>query len=304
MAQERLTKDQRREQAREIARLDREQRQKAQRRTSILIRTGATVAIVGVLAAVGWGIWAGTRPAGPGPANMAADAILLTSDGDGGITAVSTAGVPADGTPTATDPSDYDVPVHIVTYIDFGCPYCQLFETSNGPQIRELIAQGYATLEVHPINLLTRAFLGDRYSARSANAGACVAAYEPDAFLDVSDAFFAQQPAESGPGLTNAEIITLLEGAGVSSPEITDCVNNESFKGWVDAATERALLGPLPNTDEEKVDGTPTILVNGVKYSPSDLSSVDEFSTFVAQNADFSSTDDDATPTPTPTPTP
>lgn len=302
MAQERLTKDQRREQAREVARLEREQRLKAERRNGILIRVGATVAIVGVLAAVGWGIWAGTRPAGPGPANMASDGILLTGDGDGGITAVSTAGIAADGTPTATDPSDYDVPVHIVTYIDFGCPYCQAFETANGPQIRELIAQGYATLEVHPINLLENQFLGDRYSARSANAGACVAAYEPDAFLDVSDAFFAQQPVETGPGLTNAEIITLLEGAGVSSQQITDCVNNESFKGWVDAATERALGGPLPNTDEEKVTGTPTILVNGVKYAPSDLSSTDEFAAFVAQNADFSSTDDSATPTPTPTP--
>ena len=301
MAQERLTKDQRREQAREIARLEREQRMKSQRRNGILIRVGATVAIVGVLAAVGWGIWAGTRPAGPGPANMAADAILLQGDGEGGITAVSTDGVPADGTPTATDPSDYDVPVHIVTYLDFGCPYCQLFETANGAQIRELVAQGYATLEVHPINLLTSAFLGDRYSARSANAGACVAAYEPDSFLDVSDAFFAQQPPENGPGLTNAEIITLLDGAGVNSQEVTDCVNNESFKGWVAAATERALTGPLPNTDEEKVTGTPTVLVNGVKYSPADLSSPDEFAAFVAQNADFS-TDDSATPTPTPTP--
>jgi len=304
VAQERLTKDQRREQAREIARLEREQRMKSQRRNGILIRAGATVAIVGVLAAVGWGIWLGTRPEGPGPANMAADAIVLQGDGDGGITAVMTDGIPADGTPTATDPSDYDVPVHIVTYIDFGCPFCQLFETSNGPQIRELIEQGYATLEVHPINLLSTAFQGDRYSARSANAGACVAAYEPDAFLDVSDAFFAQQPAESGPGLTNGEIIELLDGAGVNSQEVTDCVNNESFKGWVTAATERALTGPLPNTDEVKVTGTPTVLVNGVKYAPSDLSSVEEFAAFVTQNADFSSTDDDATPTPTPTPTP
>ena len=301
MAQERLTKDQRREQAREIARLEREQRQKTQRRNSILIRVGSTVAIVGVLAAVGWGIWAGTRPEGPGPANMASDGILFTGV-DGTVTAVETPGIDADASPTATDPSDYDVPVHIVTYIDFGCPFCNQFETANAPQIRELIEQGYATLEVHPINLLSTQFQGTRYSARAANASACVAAYEPESFLDVSDAFYAQQPAEDSQGFDNAGILAVLASADVESDEITNCVNNESFKGWVDAATERALTGPLPNTDAEKVGGTPFILVNGVQYSPSDLSSVEEFAAFVAQQADFS--EDSPTPTPTPTPTP
>jgi protein-disulfide isomerase len=303
VAQERLSKDQRREQAREIARLEREERQKSQRRNSILIRVGATVAIVGVLAAVGWGIWAGTRPAGPGPANMASDGIVLQG-GDGGITAVETAGVAADGTPVATDTADYDEPVRIVTYIDFGCPFCAQFETTNSAQIHELIEQGYATLEVHPINLLSNQFLGSRYSARSANAAACVAQYQPDSFLDVSDAFFAQQPAEDSEGLDNAQILTLLDGAGVSSDEITNCVNSESFKGWVDAATERALLGPLPNTEEVSVSGTPFILVNGVRYTGA-LDDPSVFAAFVAQNADFESTDDTgATPTPTPTPTP
>lgn len=298
MAQERLTKDQRREQAREIARLEREQRQKAQRRNGILIRVGATVGIVAVLAAVGWGIWVGTRPAGPGPANMASDGILFTGS-DGTVTAVETDALAADETPTATDPSDYDVPVHIVTYIDFGCPYCQLFETTNADQINEMVAGGVATLEVHPINLLKNQFQGTRYSARSANAAACVAAFEPDSFPDVSAAFFAQQPAESSAGLSNSEIVTLLSTAGVSSDEVTNCVNSESFKGWVNASSARALAGPLPNTEEEKVDGTPTILVNGVKYS-GPLDDPQAFATFVAENADFG--DDSATPTPTPAP--
>ena len=300
MAQERLTKDQRREQAREIARLEREQRQKTQRRNGILIRVGATVGIVALLGAVGWGIWSGTRPAGPGPANMASDGILLTGS-EGAVTVAETPALAVDDEPHATDPSEYDVPVHIVTYIDFGCPYCGLFETTNGAQIRDMVAQGLATLEVHPINLLSTKFQGTRYSARSANASACVAAYEPDSFLDVNEAFFAQQPEESSKGLSNDEILTLLAGAGVDSDEVTNCVNSESFKGWVDAATTRALTGPLPNTEEERVTGTPTILVNGVRYGGA-LDDPQAFAAFVTQNADFS--DPDATPTPTPTPTP
>lgn len=301
MPQERQTKDQRRDEAREIARIEREKRQKAEARNKILIRGGVTVVIVAVIAAVGWGIWLGTRPEGPGPANMASDGILFTGS-SGAITPVESDGVPAGGDPTATDPADYDVPVHIVTYIDFGCPFCQQFETTNAAQIRDLITGGYATLEVHPINLLSNSFQGSEYSLRSANAGACVAAYAPDKFLDVSDAFYAQQPAESTTGLTDAEILTLLSGAGVSSDKVTSCVNNQEFKGWVDAATTRALSGPLPNTTETKIAGTPTILVNGVRYTGS-LSDATAFSTFVAQNADFTSTDG-STPTPTPTPTP
>jgi protein-disulfide isomerase len=234
---------------------------------------------------------------------MASDGILFTST-DGAITPVETEGIPAEGTPTATDPSDYDVPVHIVTYIDFGCPFCKAFEDGNSEQIQALVEQGYATLEAHPINLLSRSFQGDRYSARSANAGACVAAYEPEKFLDVSAAFYAQQPAETGPGLTNDEIVTLLQGAGVDSQDVVDCVKNESFKDWVTASTTRALAGPLPNTDEPKLSGTPLVLVNGVKYTPAanKLGDPQEFAAFVTANADFSSTDDGASPTPTPTP--
>ena len=298
--QQRLTKDQKREIAREMARAERDKRLKSQARNRILIRVGATVGVIALLAAVGGGIWLATRPAGPGPANMASDGVLFRGS-DGVATVVSTPALAADDDPIATDPDAYDAPARIVTYIDFGCPFCALFENANAAQIEELVASGEATLEVHPINLLRNAFLGDRYSARSANAGACVAAYEPEAFFDVSAAFFAQQPAETGNGLTNSEIVELVKGAGVTSDKVEPCINNEEFKGWVTAATDRALAGPLPNTEEEKVTGTPTILVNGVKYQPSDLSDPIEFLAFVQS---VRATDSSSDPTPTPTPTP
>ncbi|MEO5535295.1 MAG: thioredoxin domain-containing protein [Pseudolysinimonas sp.] len=302
MAQERQTKDQRRDEAREIARIEREKRQKSEARNTILIRGGVTVAIVAVIAAVGWGIWIGTRPEGAGPANMASDGILLTGS-NGAITPVTTDGVPAGADPTPTDPKKYDVPVHIVTYIDFGCPFCNQFETANSGQIRQLLQDGLGTLEVHPINLLSTSFLGSGYSLRSANAGACVAAYAPDKFLDVSDAFFKQQPAENTAGLTDAEIVTLLASAGASSDKITSCVNNEEFKGWVNASTTRVLSDPALKNPGSGKFGTPTIIVNGVFYQPSNLSDPQEFATFLTKNADFSS-GGGATPSPTPTPTP
>lgn len=299
MAQERLTKDQRREQARELARLEREARLKAQARNRILIRVGATVGVVALLAAIGGGIWFATRPAGPGPVNMASDGILFTGNADGEVEAVQTGAVPAEGTPIPTDPDAYDVPARIVTYIDYGCPYCNQFETTNASQIAELVAAGYATLEVHPISILDGAFLGSEYPTRAANAMACVAVSKPNAFLDASAALFAGQPAEQTEGLTDDEIRDILDSAGALDDEISACIGEKRYAGWVEAATDRATSDPDLANPSTGGFGTPTILVNGVRYTGA-LDDPSAFATFVAENADFSESD----PTPTPTPTP
>lgn len=298
MPEERLTKDQRRDYARELARLEREKRLRAQSRNRILIRVGVTVAILGVLAGVAGGVWLATRPVGPGPANMLSDGILLTGS-DGEITAVETPGIADGDDPVATDPTEYDdALLHIVTYLDFGCPFCQLFETTNTQQIQELVASGTATLEVHPIEILDNSFLTSRYPSRAANAAACVAAYEPSGFLDVSEAFFAGQPAEGTEGLSNGEIIDLVTGAGVESDEVNACINDERYKGWVQLASDRATEGPLPNTDVEKVTGTPTVIVNGVKY-PGALDDPSAFQAFLASVIDTDEpTGDGSTPAP------
>jgi protein-disulfide isomerase len=297
VAQERLSKDQRREQARELARLEREARLKAQARNRILIRVGVTLGIVALLGGIAGGIWLATRPVGPGPVNMASDGILFTGTDDGEIEAVQTGAVPADGTPVATDPDAYDVPARIITYLDYGCPFCNQFETTNAAQIEELIAAGYATLEVHPISILDRAFLGSEYPTRAANAMACVAAEEPDAFLDANAALFASQPAEQTEGLTDDEIRGVLDTAGALNDEISACIGDRRYEGWVVAATERATNDPDLANPSTGGFGTPTVLVNGVRYTGA-LDDPQAFAAFIAQNADF----DEPAPTPTPTP--
>jgi protein-disulfide isomerase len=297
VAQERLSKDQRREQARELARLEREARLKAQARNRILIRVGVTLGIVALLGGIAGGIWLATRPVGPGPVNMASDGILFTGTDDGEVEAVQTGAVPAEGTPVATDPDAYDVPARIITYLDYGCPFCNQFETTNAAQIEELIAAGYATLEVHPISILDRAFLGSEYPTRAANAMACVAAEEPDAFLDANAALFASQPAEQTEGLTDDEIRGVLDTAGALNDEISACIGDRRYEGWVVAATERATNDPDLANPSTGGFGTPTVLVNGVRYTGA-LDDPQAFAAFIAQNADF----DEPAPTPTPTP--
>lgn len=299
MAQERLTKDQRREQAREIARLEREARLKAQRRNGILIRVGATVGVLALLGAIAGGIWLGTRPAGPGPVNMASDGILFTGTDDGEVEAVRTGAVPGDGTPVPTDPDAYDAPARIVTYIDYSCPVCQAFETTNAGQIEQLVAAGYATLEVHPVAILDRLFQGSEYSTRAANAMACVAAEKPDSYLDAAAAMFASQPAEGTAGLTDDEIRDVLESADALTDEISACIGDRRYEGWVKAATDRASADPALANPSSGGFGTPTVFVNGVRYEGA-WNDPTAFAAFIAQNADFSEVE----PTPTPTPTP
>ena len=77
-------------------------------------------------------------------------------------------------------------------------------------------------------------------SSRAANAVACVAENEPDSFWDAHATLFANQPDEGTSGLSNSEIIGLFEGAGITSEAVASCINDESFKSWVTAASDRA----------------------------------------------------------------
>ncbi|MET1044122.1 MAG: hypothetical protein ABWX59_08405, partial [Microbacteriaceae bacterium] len=65
--------------------------------------------------------------------------------------------------------------------------------------------------------------------------------------------------------------------------KIEDCIEDRQFESWVKDATARALNGPIPNSDIESVKGTPTILVNGVKYEYSFPFDAQEFAQVVSQ---------------------
>ncbi|TYL54435.1 DsbA family protein [Agromyces mariniharenae] len=304
--QPRQTRNERREAAREKARILREQQKKRERRNRALLITGVTV-VVALIAAVIIGIVVqNTKPAGPGPQNMASDGIVLTAGEDGSIVAVETPALDAGEAPTPTVPDESGEVANIVMYIDYLCPFCGQFEATNSDSIRTMVESGAATLEVHPIAILTNKSAGTQYSLRAANAAACVADSSPDSFFDFNAILFENQPEEGTSGLTNDELKTLADEAGVSSlSTIEQCIDDQQFKSWVQDATNRALTEPIPNTDPElpSVTGTPTVLVNGQQYGGS-LEDPQEFQAFVLQATSATFNDSGATPTPTPTPAP
>jgi protein-disulfide isomerase len=288
----RLTKNQRREAAREKAKQLREQQRKKDIRNRAILISSLSVVVLAIIVGVTLVIVSTLKPAGPGPANMASDGVVIGQD----FVAQTTPALQAGESPVAStsDPGVADIRV----YLDYMCPYCGQFEATNNEQIGQWVSSGAATVEIHPISILDRGSLGTKYSTRSANAAACVANYSPDQFWQFNTLMFQNQPAENTEGLDDSTIKDLISQAGAQNlDQIDSCIDDGEFKGWVADATSRALQGPLPGTDEEKVTGTPTVLVNGQKYGGS-LTDANAFSAFVVQVV--GTAESTATPTPTP----
>jgi protein-disulfide isomerase len=237
----RPTKAERRESAREQARLLREAQEKRERRNRLLLIGGLVVAVALIAVAVFSIIGAGQTK------DLADVAAPANTDGKGGVI------VGADGVGTATE----GAPV-VDVYADFMCPVCSQFEEINGPMLEELRQSGQATLQMHPVAILDRFSEGTAYSTRSAQAAAVVADAAPEQFLAFWQALFDNQPAENTPGLSDEEIAGIAVDAGVPQA-VADTFTEGRFTDWVTAATELAAT-------EHQPFGTPTVIVDGTKF--------------------------------------
>jgi protein-disulfide isomerase len=262
------SKNARRQNARETAKARREDDRRRQRRNRIVIQGGIGAAVLAAVVIIVLVVNTSSRNAttnastAVGPKNMATDGIVLHGV-SGKVEPVSTAGIPAKSTPSPVATSNADGTARVVSYIDWACPVCKQFEATYSTQILDRVAQGKATLEIHPVSILDRNFQTSRYASRAANAAACVANYDPSQFLSVQTEFYDNQPAERSTGLTNSQIKALIVKGGVDDPKVASCVDNESFKSWVTATTNRAIADASLVSPSSQGFGTPTVLVDG-----------------------------------------
>jgi protein-disulfide isomerase len=285
--------------ARDRARELRELHQKQDKRRRLIVQAGIAAALVVIVAIVG--IVLVLRPAETrGPQNMLSDGIKIGEQ----LKAVQTAGLQPGGDPV---PSESNPPavIDIRLYVDYHCAECGRFEQTNGEQLRNWAATGAATVEIHPVAMLTTTS-ATQYSLRAAAAAACVADLAPDHFYDFHEALLRNQPEEKSDGPADDEILDLAEAAGVTAlGQIRRCVAEDRFRSWVKEATARALAGPIPNASIPAVDAPLVILVNGERFVPSADMDPGELARFVVQAAgDAFSSNPTPTPTPTPTETP
>jgi len=298
---DRLTKNARREAAREKAKKLRNQQRRKEKRTRFFIQSAVIVAAIAIIAIVFLVITSSVRPPAAGPKNMASDGILIGQD----LLAVSTPAIAPGATPTPNVRDTTSGVISIQIFLDYMCPVCGAFEQTNGEQIRTLVASGAATVEIFPFSILDRSSQGTMYSTRAANAAACVANYSPNQFYEFNRIMYdpAVQPAENSTGLTDAQLTSLTTQAKVDSADsIASCIKDQRFTGWVQDAHDRAIANGVPNSDVTSVTSTPTVIVNGLQYKGA-VNDASAFRAFLLQAANTNFTDN-ATATPTPTPAP
>ncbi len=291
--------------ARERARELRELHKKQDRRRRLLLQGGIAASLLVIVAVIAIVIFVFPPTQSRGPQNMLSDGIKIGED----LKAVKTPGLQPGDEPTPSVENAAGV-VDIQLYVDYLCTDCAAFQQNNDEQLRSWVESGAATLEIHPLALLTTKSAGSQYSLRAAAVAACVADLSPDHFYDFHVDLLNNQPDQGTEGYTDEQLVGRAEHAGVTAiGQIRRCVDETRFRSWVKAATVRALEGPVPNADISMIEGELTVLVNGHVFPYSQDFDAAELAQFVVQAAgdEFSSNptptpgpSDGATPTPAP----
>ncbi|MET0577209.1 MAG: thioredoxin domain-containing protein, partial [Ilumatobacteraceae bacterium] len=193
---DRPTKNERRQHAREVARQRADAEKRRKRRNRWFLQGGigvGIIAIAAIITIVVVNVNNANTVSATGPKNMATGAIQFTAQ-DGKVTPVTTGNVTANGTPTPVPTKNADGAVAVTEYVDWACPVCKQFEAAYADQILDRVKSGDATLAIQPVSILDRSYQNSRYASRAANAAMCVANYAPDKFLDVQTQFFDNQP--------------------------------------------------------------------------------------------------------------
>jgi protein-disulfide isomerase len=150
-------------------------------------------------------------------------------------------------------------PVTVDLYEDFQCPNCKAFEAQSGSTLAQLVAAGTVQAHYHGMAFLDTS-ANANYSTRALNAAAAVlTAGGPTAFQAFHDLLFTNQPAESGSGLTDDQLVTYATQAGATGTKVAQAIRNQTYADWVKSSTDQA--------SKNGVTATPTVLVGGKKLA-------------------------------------
>ncbi|WP_323781181.1 DsbA family protein [Thalassovita sp.] len=146
-----------------------------------------------------------------------------------------------------------DAPVTLMEYASFTCPHCANF--NNGP-LKKVKAE---YIETGKVKLIYR----DVYFDRPGLWAAMIARCDPNRFFGISDLLYADQHDWIGDGNLktieqNLRKIGLV--AGLTQDQLNSCLS--------DGDKAQALYTWFQqNAEADDVSGTPTLFINGEKYS-------------------------------------
>jgi protein-disulfide isomerase len=160
---------------------------------------------------------------------------------------------------TAPAVSDYsigspDAKVKIVEYASFTCPHCANFHETVWPSLKtEYIDTG-------KVHFTLREVYFDRYGLWAALVARCGGEMK---YFGIHDMLFAKQSewvAAESPQQVVDNLKTIGRAAGLEDAAMDVCLN--------DTANAEALIKQFQtNFEADGVEGTPTLFINGTKYS-------------------------------------
>lgn len=259
-----LTKNEKREAARaKAAAILIENDKRHKRRIITFWLTGITtvLAIGGLIATIILTGQASTMAASlTAPNNMATNGVIMTSDTN---TIKNTGYDLEQGTPADADAlikeAGLDFKPNITIYLDYACPHCKEFEQKNSAYLDTLLQSGKVTVEYKPIIVI-----GSSLSFDGGNTAACVANFAPDKFLKLNNSLFTLTDS----GGNDRSIRPLIDDLNLdqdTKTKVLSCMSGNVFGKWLEKATDTALAAKN-DSGGALVTGTPTILIDGVKY--------------------------------------
>jgi protein-disulfide isomerase len=301
---ERLTKNERRQQAREKARLAREKERKRQKRNRLLWQGGIVVVVIAVVVVVGLVVANSFKPAGPGPKNMATGGVTLQKD----LKVKKTKALPNDAQRQEPFKKFDKKPLPVQVFFDFTCPACGNFEQTYGNMLEQYTGSGDIELDLYPITFLDAQSQGTKYSSRASNMFGCVVDQQPKYTMSVYQKLFDEkvQPDEGSAGLTDDELLDQAKAAGVdTNGDFKSCVKSKQFMPFFQANTkqvlEKEVLGlqkgarlqenpqtgkMQPANQAQRLVSTPLILVNGKQWVSNEDGDLESYILKQLQNAD------------------
>lgn len=162
---------------------------------------------------------------------------------------------------------DEDAPTVVTVYEDLQCPVCQDFEQATGDQLAQGIESGDVRVEYRLVSFLDSAS-SNEYSSRALNALlVTLDTTGVDAFKELHDALYADQPAEGGPGPEDDALTQAAVAAGADEDAVTDPIKDKIYEQWIKNATEAM------STND--VQGTPTVFIDGERVEGTTQNAVD-----------------------------
>jgi len=219
----------------------------------------AVVAVVVILAVVGVGVWIKVAQRNSSTAAFVAPTGAVVDPYVNAQTHTNDATSILYGSP--------DAKVTMTVFEDVRCPFCDIFELGARDVYKKYVDAGEVKVYFHLVKLIDE---NDNSAGGNAtgsrNGGSALAcAQNAGLFDEYHDVLYDNQPDETtDPWSSAAALITLAKKVpGLDTPTFESCVNKVTYGGFVDQ--NWADFNTL------KLDGTPTVEINGTALSNTQL---------------------------------